>query len=287
MVSILILLCSIIGIIILWWRQKQAWQSASAKLDALEIAQADCEHFLSGGAYARDSQRRILVDRCTGELSLTRTVTWRLFSSASQKRQAARVAAFAENSTALTRDANARFLTDESVRFKEIFDNVESKPLTDTQRLACIRNEDHNLVLAGAGTGKTSTMIGRAGYLLAARLARPDQLLLLAFAKKAAEELQERIVERLGKWSGDTPPKVKTFHALGLEIVGAVEGKKPRLSPLAEDPVAFSRFVDTTLDRCLDNEAYRKRFLYYTQAELFSYRSQFDFTTVGDYQEYV
>ncbi len=130
-------------------------------------------------------------------------------------------------------------------------------------------------------------MIGRAGYLLAARLARPDQLLLLAFAKKAAEELQERIVERLGKWSGDTPPKVKTFHALGLEIVGAVEGKKPRLSPLAEDPVAFSRFVDTTLDRCLDNEAYRKRFLYYTQAELFSYRSQFDFTTVGDYQEYV
>ena len=48
---------------------------------------------------------------------------------------------------------------------KNYFDNIESNPLTDLQRNACIIDEDNNLVLAGAGTGKTSTM-GRQSWIL-------------------------------------------------------------------------------------------------------------------------
>ena len=51
-------------------------------------------------------------------------------------------------------------------QFADYFDRVESNPLTESQRDACVIDEDNNLVLAGAGTGKTSTMVGRAGFLV-------------------------------------------------------------------------------------------------------------------------
>nr|WP_250548148.1 UvrD-helicase domain-containing protein [Pseudomonas congelans] len=51
-------------------------------------------------------------------------------------------------------------------------------PLTAKQRLACIIDEDNNLVLAGAGTGKTSTTIGRVAFLVKSGQARPDEILL-------------------------------------------------------------------------------------------------------------
>ncbi|WP_217645566.1 UvrD-helicase domain-containing protein, partial [Oceanisphaera psychrotolerans] len=50
--------------------------------------------------------------------------------------------------------------------YADFFAAVESQPLTERQREACVVDEDNNLVLAGAGTGKTSVMVGRAGYLI-------------------------------------------------------------------------------------------------------------------------
>jgi len=50
---------------------------------------------------------------------------------------------------ALRASRNTEFERTEAARFSEFFDGVEKKPLTERQRLACIRDEDHNLVLAG------------------------------------------------------------------------------------------------------------------------------------------
>lgn len=96
---------------------------------------------------------------------------------------------------------------------KTFFDKVETKPLTDRQREACVVDEDNNLVLAGAGTGKTSTMVGRAGYLLQSGQAHADEILMLAFANKAAAEMQERLEKRLG----DCGIAASTFHKLGKD----------------------------------------------------------------------
>ncbi len=78
-----------------------------------------------------------------------------------------RLRQWAESDPALIEHARDNFLRDELERFRGLFDSVESNPLTAKQREACVIDEDNNLVLAGAGTGKTSTMIGRAAYLLA------------------------------------------------------------------------------------------------------------------------
>ena len=135
---------------------------------------------------------------------------------------------------------NEEFVNREKIEHQAVFDSIESKPLTERQQEAAIRNEDSNLVVAGAGTGKTSTVVARIGYLLQRKIAMPEQILVLAYSRKAKEELQQRISDRIGVGG----VAIHTFHSLGLEICGASTGRKPSLSGLAEDEVAMTRFIE-------------------------------------------
>lgn len=104
---------------------------------------------------------------------------------------------------------------------KAFYDKVESNPLTEQQRLAVIRNNDFNLVLAAAGTGKTSVMVGKALDLVDSKIATDKEILLLAYNKAAAQELSERFSVR-GKGCDlaiENCPPVSTFHALGRKIL--------------------------------------------------------------------
>jgi DNA helicase-4 len=139
---------------------------------------------------------------------------------------------------------NADFEEAELAGFARFFDRVESRPLTPRQRLACVVNEEHNMVLAGAGSGKTSVIVGRAGYLVEAGLARPEEILILAFGRKASEETDHRIAQRL---PGHTGIVARTFHSLGLDILGQATGRQPNLTKLADDGVAFEAYMLSTL----------------------------------------
>ena len=87
----------------------------------------------------------------------------------------------------------AAFVTAELDRWKDFLDTIESKPLTPEQRLSVIVDEDATLILAGAGSGKTSVIITKAAYLVKAGIRKPEEILLLAFAKNAAVEMSERL----------------------------------------------------------------------------------------------
>ncbi len=167
--------------------------------------------------------------------------------------------------------------------FNTFFDQVESNPLTDNQRKACVIDEQNNLVLAGAGTGKTSTMIGRAGYLIKSCLARPEQILMLAFARKAAEEMDERIKAKLNTEA----LTVKTFHSLGKLIIAQVEGIVPSINPMAEDSHLRARFVDEQLKRLLQNNDYKSRLITYFVRFAYPYKSAFQFKSLGEYNCYI
>lgn len=134
------------------------------------------------------------------------------------------------------------FVESELVRFKEFFDTVESKPLTEEQRLSVVVDEDATLVLAGAGSGKTSVITAKAAYLVKAGIRKPEEVLLLAFAKNAAQEMSERIATRTG-----VPVVARTFHALAYDIIGAVEGSKPALAEHASDDLAFTNLIKAIL----------------------------------------
>jgi len=95
-------------------------------------------------------------------------------------------------------------------------------PPTNVQREVAIRDETNALVVAGAGTGKTSTIVTKIRYLLEAKHAAAAGILVVAFNTDAAREIRERC-EAVG-CEGIT---VLTFHALGLRILAEQPGEKP------------------------------------------------------------
>ncbi|ENN8375944.1 DNA helicase IV [Providencia rettgeri] len=116
------------------------------------------------------------------------------------------------------------------VRYHDFFQQVETSPLNYSQSLSVINGEDNVLVLAGAGSGKTSVLVARAGWLILRGLAKPEQILLLAFGRKAADEMNERIHSRLQQ-----DIEAKTFHALALHIIREGSKKSPVISELETD----------------------------------------------------
>ena len=178
---------------------------------------------------------------------------------------------------------NKAFVEQQIRIFQTFFDQVESNPLTEQQRKACVIDEQHNLVLAGAGTGKTSTMIGRVGYLMNAGLAKPEQILMLAYARKAAEEMDERIRSKLAIQN----LTVKTFHSLGKHIITRVEGVVPIIDKMAEDPELRTRFVDDQIQSLLQDNQYKSRLVTYFVRFTHPYKSQYDFNSLGAYNAYI
>jgi DNA helicase-4 len=178
---------------------------------------------------------------------------------------------------------NKAYVQKQLAAFQLFFDQVESNPLTANQREACVVDEQYNLVLAGAGTGKTSTMVGRAGYLIKAGMTSPGKILMLAYARKAADEMDERIRSQLGI----NNLTAKTFHSLGMHIISQVEGEVPSINKMAEDDRLRIGFVDDRLKCLLEDELYKSRFVTYFLRFSHPYKSQFNFKSLGEYNNYI
>ncbi|TIV21253.1 MAG: DNA helicase UvrD, partial [Mesorhizobium sp.] len=119
---------------------------------------------------------------------------------------------------------NETFVAAELRKFQPFFDDLDGRSFSDQQREACIRLEDNNLLVASAGSGKSATMVGKVAYVLERQLYRPDEILLLAFNKSAANELRTRIARQLQVEESALECRVTTFHALGRGIIKDVEG---------------------------------------------------------------
>lgn len=141
-----------------------------------------------------------------------------------------------QNLAELARQRNEAFLANAVARYKAFFDSVEKNPLTDEQRRAVVTFDDNVMAVAAAGSGKTSVMVAKAGYAVTAGLFEPEQILMLAFNQKAAQELSERVSSCLSRAIyGADQIRVATFHSIGLEIIGQATGSKPRLAPWVEN----------------------------------------------------
>jgi len=98
-------------------------------------------------------------------------------------------------------------------------------PLDDEQRLAVVKDDKHNLVIAGAGSGKTSVISSRIAYLVRRKdKVEKERILALAFTKVAADEMKERLRKNYG-----IEIDISTFHALGRSIIEDELGHKPKL----------------------------------------------------------
>lgn len=151
-------------------------------------------------------------------------------------------------------EANEAMTRRELVFAKAFLDRVESKPLTEEQARAVICFDNRVQVVAAAGSGKTSTMVAKAAYAIDRGFVEPGRIVMLAFNKDAAKELEaraQRSFDRLGM--GDTVVESRTFHALGLAIIAKATGRKPDIPEWATDATLgfnkLAELVDDLKDR--------------------------------------
>ncbi len=150
---------------------------------------------------------------------------------------------------------NQQYAQTMRLQFPEFFEHIEQSPLNISQASAVVNGEKNVLVLAGAGSGKTSVLVARAGWLLERGEARPEQILLLAFGRKAAEEMADRIATRL-----HTPEiTAQTFHALALHILQEGGRKTINISQLETDTAQRQAFLLTCwAQQCSEKKAQAK-----------------------------
>lgn len=188
---------------------------------------------------------------------------------------------YKENYESIRKLNNENFLENELEKYKEFFDNLESNPLTKMQRLAIITNEDNNLIVAGAGSGKTSVIAGKVFYLLKKKLAKPNEILVLAFNKKAQEEIQERLEQKL-----ELVPDVKTFHGLGNHILSQGQYRKA-LSKVASDEYAYKNTIKSMIEENLNDEKFADIMKTYFQEFFYPMPNISNFKEEGEYFNYL
>lgn len=112
--------------------------------------------------------------------------------------------------------------------YSSFFDGKDDNlkfPLDEDQRLAIIRDGKHNLVVAGAGAGKTSVLTARIAYLIRRKdKINPDRILALAFTRNASKEMEQRIRKKYR-----LKVSISTFHSLGWNIIKEETNEEPNL----------------------------------------------------------
>ncbi|HAT1646736.1 TPA: DNA helicase IV [Raoultella planticola] len=150
-------------------------------------------------------------------------------------------------------------------QYRGFFASVETSPLNPAQARAVVNGERALLVLAGAGSGKTSVLVARAGWLLTRGEAAADQILLLAFGRQAAQEMDERIRERLGS----EEIAARTFHSLALHIIQQGSKKVPTISKLESDSTARQTLLlKNWRQQCQEKKAQAKGWRQWLEEEM-------------------
>lgn len=101
---------------------------------------------------------------------------------------------------------------------------IGDKVFDRQQAEVIVSDEDKTLVVAGAGSGKTLTIVGKVKYLCNVVRIKPEEILLISFTNKAAEEMTERIRKQI-----KLDIEAMTFHKLGLSIIIKAKGKRPEV----------------------------------------------------------
>ncbi|MEY3696891.1 MAG: hypothetical protein RJA41_541, partial [Actinomycetota bacterium] len=130
-----------------------------------------------------------------------------------------------------------------------------AKELDEFQEYVANHRHGALLVLAGPGTGKTATLTESVVRIINEGEIQASEILVLTFARKAAEEIRDRIVARVG--SGKLPA-VSTLHALALSIVREFSQKditELKLMSAPEQELVVRELVKTTIDQSLSENS--------------------------------
>lgn len=196
------------------------------------------------------------------------------------------------------RERNNAYVSKELLSYKAFFDGFQGKSLTEGQRRAAVVDEHSNIVVAGAGTGKTHTLLAKASYIAEKGLSKPEKLLLMSFNSDVRTEIEEKC------GSLNLPCQVETYHSLGLRLIAEAQRRQPSVTKLTEDRNKFVAHIQRYLDQLTgerrgatltdiltgshsDPQRYRRKLLNYFSYYSREYINPFDFDKLGDYYRYI
>ena len=162
-------------------------------------------------------------------------------------------------------------------RFRELVDIPKEIHLSNEQVTAATSHARETLVVAGAGSGKTFVLVGRAKYLVNSQRANPDSVLMLAYNKDAAEELSTRTK------ASDIQVLAKTFHGFGLSLIRR-EGERTGVA--FGDDGEIANFLAKVMEDGLDDGAKQELSKYFWR-EMVPTRAYNDFKDLNEYAAYV
>ena len=198
---------------------------------------------------------------------------------------------------AIIKAHNDAFIQKQLKEQKRYLDNIlkECDPnimLDDEQREVVLSDEDHTLVIAGAGAGKTTTVAAKVRFLVEKQGVKPEEILVISFTNKAVNELKERINHNL-----NIPCPVSTFHSIGNSIMNIHEDGRKRIVDNGYMFNAINRYLKDTVLR--DSELLDKLILFFGSyftapyegdnlAEYFQFISSAEFSTIkSNAQDYI
>ena len=174
-------------------------------------------------------------------------------------------------------EQNARDLSNMAAEVERVIELVEGKRL-DIQQLQCIAKPVQNhLVIAGAGTGKTTTILGKVKYLIKSGKCAPQDILVLSFTNASAAEMRDRIANETKE-----DIEASTFHKLGLNIITAVSGVTPKITK-----IVLQRFVKEQLMEKMRDPQYLWLLCNYFIRNYKYEKAEFDFQSREEYEEYL
>jgi DNA helicase-4 len=258
------------------------------RLDALrqelDEYERSIEQYLSGARYARHSEGLSLQSRVDGVLRDLLVRPDNLDAGCLEKAQELQLKVERKAFAKARERANRGYVERESSLFQEAHQGALSWPLSAEQAEAVVTGEDCTLVLAGAGTGKTAVILAKVMHLLMREHVPPNEILVLAFNRRAAEEVGERL--RAAQASSGIPfagVHVSTFNALGNRLIGELGQRKPSVSSIASDNDAYHRLVQGFVDALLVTPEFQHRMVEFLAYHLVPVESDTDYERVGDY----
>lgn len=250
--------------------------------EVIELAK-NIDHLKQPSCYPAACVVSPLVKRATRVIEALPTVIPENTLSEKQTELLTKVVRLSKSFHQIREKAIDVFLNSEVKNMAQFFDTLQAYPLTPEQRLAIVTDEDATLVLAGAGSGKTSVIVSKAAYLVHRGICDAEKILLLSFGTDAAKEMAQRI-KRLSGITVDT----LTFHKLGYRIIQEVEGRKPPLASHANDKAKLRKLLRDILIDDLSKRPKLGKLLKQWFTELYvPCKSAWDFGSEDEYKEYV
>jgi DNA helicase IV len=180
-----------------------------------------------------------------------------------------------ERLSSVRAEYNNQFIVHEQALYEDFFKKIEKHGLDSEQQIAVITNEDNNIVIAGAGSGKTTTIVGKVRYIIERYKIPPSEILLISFTNKSAQTLAQRMnIEGID---------VKTFHKFGKDVICEVEGKQPSIF----DELQFKFLLTKFFEELIQNREYLHDVTEFFTDFLKPEKAQDDFKDQGEYFQYL